>query len=93
MRQFVTAAPSSTFDDDLADLSLVNDIADDDIFDEIEKNMKKFQCVIKSVEDAINGTKHIYVKSQWEVLQKQLEIFFNRINACKHIEDKTEQRE
>lgn len=93
MIQCTSAAPSSTVDDESADLSFVDDIDNDDISDEIEKNQKKFQCVIKSVEDAIKDTKIVKVISQWEVTQKDLEIFFNRINACKHIEDKTEQRE
>lgn len=93
MRQFVSAVPSSAFDDDLADLSLVDETTNVDISDEIEKNIKKFQCVNKSVEDAIKGTKYVYVKSKWEVTQKDLEIFFNRVNACKHIGDETEKLE
>lgn len=61
--------------------------------DEIEKNKKQVQCVIKSIEDAIKDSKIVKVTSQWEVTQKFLEVLFNRINACKNIEDKIEQDE
>lgn len=61
--------------------------------DEIEKNKKRVQCFIKSIEDAIKGSEIVNVTSQWEVTQKYLEVLFNRVNACKNIEDKTEQEE
>lgn len=61
--------------------------------DEIEKNKQYVQCVIKSVEAAIKGSKIVKVTAQWEVSQKFLEVLFNRINACKNIEDKSEQDE
>lgn len=91
--QIVSAVPFSTIDNESADLNTVDDITKTDISSEIEKNKKKIQCVIKSVEDAIKGTKIIEVTTQWEVTQKSLEIAFNRINACKNIEDETEQTE
>lgn len=78
-----------TFDmieDFMADYEDVSD-------DELEDNLKKFKCIIKSVDDVVKGTKIVKVTSQWEVNQKFQEILFNRINACKNIEDKSEQVE
>lgn len=61
--------------------------------DDIPETLTKFKCVIKSIEDAVKGSKIVKVTSQWEVTQKFLEILFNRINACKNIEDASEQTE
>lgn len=88
----MSAAPPSPIYDDLA-LNIAEDFIEKDISSEIEKNKRKVQCIIKSVEDAIKGSKIVEVTSQWEVIQKSLEILFNRINACKNIEDKAEQTE
>lgn len=92
-KKCIYAAPPSTIGNESVDLSLISDLANEDISDEIEKNVSKFQCVINSFEDAIKGTKYVYLKSQWEITKKDFEILFNRINACKEIQDKTEQRE
>lgn len=73
--------------------NLMTDYDSLSIDDEIEQNRKRVQCIIKSIEEAIQGSKIVEVTSQWEVTQKYLEVLFNRQNACKNIEDKTEQDE
>lgn len=73
--------------------SLMADYDSLSIDDEIEKNRRRVQCYTKSIEDAIKGTNTVEVTSQWEVIQKFLEVLFNRVNACKNIEDKAEQEE
>lgn len=101
LSQFFVAEEDATIesdelDDDIVDMidvSLNIDVDDDDVNDDISKTLDKFKCIIKSVDDAVKDSKIVEVTSQWEVTRKFLEVFFNRINACKNIEDETEQSE
>ena len=72
---------------------LIADYDDDVSDDEIQKTLKKFRCIIRSIGEVVNGNKIVEVYTQWEVTQKYLEVLFNRMNACKHIENKKEQTE
>lgn len=70
---------------------LVESMETDDV--EIKKTLENFECIIKSVQDVVKGTKLVEITSQWEVTEKYLEVLYNRMNACKNIEDKSEQVE